>query len=312
MKNSMQKRDLEILNKVTIAVQESFDLQYIYDTALDLIIELKDVDMAFIYLISEDRKKAVLQAQRNLTENYLSKASVIPYPKGVTWKLLNSGEVFNLSDIQKDKDIGPAGKEMGHRRGLGIPIILEGVVWGVIWLASYKTGEFSDREIQLNVAIGKSIGIAIAKAKLYEELKQEIKSRTAELENMNQILNVEIQNRKQVETEIRMLREQHKLANIINTALKGNKKLPPELMESLGKKLKQSAGSEKPLHEKLSKREYNVMLMIASGMSIKDIAKETFLSASTVSSYRGRILDKLSLKSTADLIRYAIKNNLLD
>ncbi len=176
----MERTNLDILHRITSAVHQSFDLDHVYDTALDMALTLKDVDLAFIYLISEDRKEAVLQAHRTLTEDYISKASVIPYPKGITWSLLNSGQVFNVEDIQENKDVGPAGKQMGHRRGLGIPIILEGVVMGVIWLASYKTGKFSDEEVKLNVSIGNNIGIAIAKAKLYKEMEERVRIRTAD------------------------------------------------------------------------------------------------------------------------------------
>jgi hypothetical protein len=80
----MARNDLDILHAITSAVHESFDLHHICNTALDLVLTLKDVDMAFIYLISKDRKEAVLEAHRNLTEDYISKASRIPYPKGVT------------------------------------------------------------------------------------------------------------------------------------------------------------------------------------------------------------------------------------
>ena len=59
-----QKRDLEVLHTITDAVHQSFDLQHIYNTALDLAVTLQDIDLAFIYLISEDRKEAVLKAGR--------------------------------------------------------------------------------------------------------------------------------------------------------------------------------------------------------------------------------------------------------
>jgi GAF domain-containing protein len=176
-----QKKDLEILHTISNTVHQSFDLQHIYNIALDSVMTLHDVDMAFIYLISEDRKEAVLQAHRNLTEDYIRRAGRIAYPKGTTWKVLSSGQMLNIMDIQKDKDIGPAGKDMGHRRALGIPIILEGIVMGVIWLASFKKGKFSEQEIELNISIGNHIGIAIAKAKLYEEMEARVKERTAEL-----------------------------------------------------------------------------------------------------------------------------------
>jgi GAF domain-containing protein/DNA-binding CsgD family transcriptional regulator len=308
----MEKTNLDILHRISSAVQQSFDLNHVYDTALDMALTLKDVDLAFIYLITEDRKEAALQAHRNLPEDYISKASVIPYPKGITWSLLNSGQVFNEEDIQDNKDVGPAGKQMGHRRGLGIPIILEGVVMGVIWLASYKTGKFSDEEVKLNVSIGNNIGIAIAKAKLYKEMEERVRIRTAELEESNQLLLKEIEERKRAEVEIRKLREQHELVNAINKVLKKMQYIESSLPENLADEIVQEIVKEKALHEALSDREYRVMLKIAAGMSIKDIAKEKYLSTSTISTNRARILDKLNLQSNADLIHYTIKHNLVD
>jgi two-component system, NarL family, invasion response regulator UvrY len=68
--------------------------------------------------------------------------------------------------------------------------------------------------------------------------------------------------------------------------------------------------SECPRHLALSDREYQVLLFLASGMPIKAIANELELSAKTVSTYRTRILEKLEMKSNADMIRYCIENSL--
>jgi len=64
-------------------------------------------------------------------------------------------------------------------------------------------------------------------------------------------------------------------------------------------------------HEKLTEREFQVFLMMASGKSVSEIAKKTFISIKTVSTYRSRILQKMALKSSAELTMYAIKNNLI-
>ena len=69
---------------------------------------------------------------------------------------------------------------------------------------------------------------------------------------------------------------------------------------------------EAPLHETLSNREYQVMCLIASGKTVSEAARELSLSVKTVSTYRARILEKLSLKTNADLIRYAAANQLVD
>jgi DNA-binding NarL/FixJ family response regulator len=70
--------------------------------------------------------------------------------------------------------------------------------------------------------------------------------------------------------------------------------------------------SEKLPHKTLSDREYEVMVRLAKGESTKEIAGELFISVNTVSTYRARILDKMRMKNVAEIIRYAVKNDLLD
>jgi DNA-binding NarL/FixJ family response regulator len=66
------------------------------------------------------------------------------------------------------------------------------------------------------------------------------------------------------------------------------------------------------LHEKLSEREFQVMLLLAKGKSVTEISKEIFISDKTVSTYRARILEKMGMKKNAELTMYAIKNNLIE
>lgn len=67
---------------------------------------------------------------------------------------------------------------------------------------------------------------------------------------------------------------------------------------------------ERPPHERLSDREFEVMSMIAQGMRITDIAEKLCLSVKTISSHRARTLSKMKMKSNADLIRYVLNHNL--
>jgi len=94
--------------------------------------------------------------------------------------------------------------------------------------------------------------------------------------------------------------------------LKGHKYISPSLTEKIAGYLELDNDIEKSLHEILSKREKEVLIMIASGKRITDIAEILYLSVKTVSTYRKRILEKLNLKTTAGLIRYAIENSLED
>jgi two-component system, NarL family, invasion response regulator UvrY len=69
---------------------------------------------------------------------------------------------------------------------------------------------------------------------------------------------------------------------------------------------------EIPIHKILSDREYKVMRMIIEGKTRKAIAEELSLSVNTISTYRARILDKLKMKTTAELTQYAMNNHLID
>lgn len=90
----------------------------------------------------------------------------------------------------------------------------------------------------------------------------------------------------------------------------GRKYVSSFLAEKLAFELE--SDREKPLHERLSDREYQVMNMIASGKRVKEIADELCLSVKTISTYRTRILEKMQMKSNASLTHYAIKHGLVE
>ncbi len=96
----------------------------------------------------------------------------------------------------------------------------------------------------------------------------------------------------------------------MRTVLKGKKYISPSLAEKLADYLERE--DQKNIHEILSDREHQVLLMIASGKSIKEIAEELSLSIKTISTYRARIFEKMKMKSNAELIRYAINKNLVE
>ena len=90
----------------------------------------------------------------------------------------------------------------------------------------------------------------------------------------------------------------------------GGKYVSASLAEKLA--FDMEIGAEKPPHEMLSDREYQVICMIAKGKTVKEIAGELSLSVKTISTYRSRILDKMRMKGNAELTRYAIKNSLIE
>lgn len=76
--------------------------------------------------------------------------------------------------------------------------------------------------------------------------------------------------------------------------------------------LRWAAKSMATPHESLSDREYQVLRMLGSGQTVSDIARDVGLSVKTVSTYRARVLEKLGMRTNAELMRYVIENGLLD
>lgn len=101
----------------------------------------------------------------------------------------------------------------------------------------------------------------------------------------------------------------NELIAAIRKVSNGKKYVSSSLAERLACHLE--AKSEDSLHESLSDREYEVMCMIASGKSVKEIAENLFLSVKTISTYRTRILTKMEMKNNAQLTHYAISNRLV-
>ena len=99
------------------------------------------------------------------------------------------------------------------------------------------------------------------------------------------------------------------LIKAIRKVLAGGRYVSPTLAEKLALDL--SAEAEQPLHHRLSDRELEVLRMIGLGKTISQIAEELHLSVTTVSTYRARILEKMNLTTTAELIRYALSNHLV-
>jgi DNA-binding NarL/FixJ family response regulator len=100
------------------------------------------------------------------------------------------------------------------------------------------------------------------------------------------------------------------LIGAIRKVSRGGKYVTASLAEKLARELDNR--TDKQRHEKLSNREYQVMLMLASGKSVSEIGDELCLSVKTVSTYRSRIMEKMGLKKNAELTFYAMKNNLLN
>jgi two-component system, NarL family, invasion response regulator UvrY len=96
----------------------------------------------------------------------------------------------------------------------------------------------------------------------------------------------------------------------VRTLAKGKKYITDSLAEKLALELDRDA--ERPLHEALSNREFQIMCALALGKKIKEVADDLSISIHTVNTYKSRIMEKMSMKTITELTLYAIENHLIE
>jgi DNA-binding NarL/FixJ family response regulator len=99
------------------------------------------------------------------------------------------------------------------------------------------------------------------------------------------------------------------LVEAIKKVAHGGRFISPSLAEKFA--FEMSGNSQKQLHEALSPREFQVFLLLASGKTVKEASRELALSIPTISTHRARILEKMKMKSNAQLTHYAFKTGLI-
>jgi two-component system, NarL family, invasion response regulator UvrY len=100
------------------------------------------------------------------------------------------------------------------------------------------------------------------------------------------------------------------LVRAVRTVTSGHRYVTPDVADRLAADLERP--DDRPLYDALSDREFEVLILLAAGRSVMQIAQELCLSDKTISTYRCRILQKLNLKTNADIIRYAMRHGLAD
>lgn len=99
------------------------------------------------------------------------------------------------------------------------------------------------------------------------------------------------------------------LLKAVKAVLAGRRYVSATLAELLVSDLDHDA--DKPLHDRLSEREFQIFCKIAAGRAVSEIAAELCLSVKTVSTYRSRILEKMSFETNADMTSYALRNGII-
>lgn len=188
---SRKNRYEAIIGTVTRSVHRSIDLQEVLENAVDSLSEnIEKVKHVLIYLA--EGSDAVIRAERGCPEWYIERAGRIPYPKGLTWKVILDGKSVHCADIDQDTALGQAGRDTGIKSYLSMPIFFEGKAVGTLHITSAYKNNFDEDEIKLLDLVAQQIETAINNAKHAEALKEAL-TEVEELKNRLQAENIYLQ-----------------------------------------------------------------------------------------------------------------------
>ncbi|MCL4244734.1 MAG: PAS domain S-box protein [Candidatus Dadabacteria bacterium] len=164
-----------VISQVTQAVHKSIDLDDVLENAVDALSRnMEAVKSVCIYLTEGDY--AVMRAQRGYPDWFVKRTGRIPYPKGFTWKAILEGNMLYVPDTDTDTVMGPAGRELGTKSYLSLPLKSDGKSVGAINVNSQTKYAFGAEELRVFEIVSRQIEIAINNARYAESILESEKN----------------------------------------------------------------------------------------------------------------------------------------
>lgn len=158
-----------VINLVTQAVHKSIDLDEVLENAVEALCHnMETVKTVSIYLA--EGEEAVLKAWRGYPEWFVNRVSRIPFPRGFTWKSMIEGKMIYVPDTDTDTVMGPAGRELGTKSYLSIPLKSDGKSVGVMNINSREKYAFGAEELRVFEIVSRQLEIAINNARFTESI----------------------------------------------------------------------------------------------------------------------------------------------
>ncbi len=162
----------------------TFDnLEWIYKESLRELTQLPGVDLAAIYMQNSTTGDLILEAQKNIPEDLVKDAEVLPAGKGITWEIVQKPRVLILDDIQQEDEIADIARTAGVRSALAVPVMYDGGCRGVIWILSYSAVIFDNEVSELISSTSELLASSISRIKRRDELN----SKNFQLEIFSQL-----------------------------------------------------------------------------------------------------------------------------
>jgi PAS domain S-box-containing protein len=165
-----ERKRLAALNQILNIVSASLDLDRILNNAIDSVVDVMQVDVAWVFLLDEENSELILTTQRGISEEFVQRKYRIRLGEGFNGKVAETGETLFVEDASKDPRLTrEVISDYNICSSLIVPLRCKAKICGTLCTAMYSHRWFRPEEVELLTAIGDEIGIAVENAHLYQK-----------------------------------------------------------------------------------------------------------------------------------------------
>jgi len=201
------ERQLAVLNQIASTVSQSLDLNQVLDSAIGNVVDVMQVDIAWIYLLDEEFGELVMSVHRGILEEVVKGVDRLKVGEGFNGRVAQTGEPLFVYDASQDSRLT---REVVSKHNIQslliVPLRYRAKVNGTLCVAMYRQREFHQEEIDLLTAIGNQIGVAVENARLYQQQQGVAEQMRGMQENLRfylqQVTKVQEEERKRISREL--------------------------------------------------------------------------------------------------------------
>jgi signal transduction histidine kinase len=183
------ERQLTTLNQIAGTVSQSLDLSQVLDSAIGSVVDVMQVDIAWIYLLNEEAGELTMSVYRGVAEEVIKGVDKLKVGEGFNGQVAQTGEPMFVADASQDSKLT---REVVSKHNIHsvliAPLRYRAKVNGTLCVAMYSQREFHQEEIELLSAIGNQIGAAVENARLYQQQQEVAEQLRSMQENLRYYL----------------------------------------------------------------------------------------------------------------------------
>ena len=201
------ERNLASLNQISSTISQSLELEQVLNAAIDNVVDIMQVDVAWIFLLNEETRELELSAHRGFSEEFARGIDRLKIGEGFSGMVAKTGKPLFTEDASQDSRlVRDVLIKYNVHSLLAVPLSAKGEVNGTLDIAMHSYRMFQEEEIEQLTAIGNQIGVAVENARLYQRQQEAVSQLGKMQENLRfylqQVTKAQEEERKRISHEL--------------------------------------------------------------------------------------------------------------